>query len=49
MSAFLRPARDLAIDGDVVAQASEGRWPRICARPPFQRHAGQTGRCGNVL
>lgn len=39
----------LAIPGAMVAQADEGRWPRICARPRLQRRAGKTGWCGNVL
>ena len=42
-------ARVLAVSDGVMAQASEGRWPRICARPTFQRQAGEMGRCDHVL
>ncbi|MGE5333903.1 MAG: hypothetical protein ACM3N4_04320 [Nitrososphaerota archaeon] len=42
-------AHRLSAPGEMVVQASEGRWPRICARPTIQRHADETGRCGNVL
>jgi hypothetical protein len=41
----------LAFSGEMVFQASEGRWPRICARPSFQRQrrAGETGWWNHVL
>lgn len=39
----------LACSGEMIFQASEGRWPRICARPAFQRHAGEIGRWRHVL
>jgi hypothetical protein len=40
---------DVIVLAELTIQASEGRWPRICARPLFQRHAGVTGWCDNVL
>lgn len=39
----------LACSDEMIFQASEGRWPRICARPTFQRHAGRIGRRRHVL
>jgi hypothetical protein len=49
MLTYILAACAFAIPGGMVAQADEGRWPRICARPTFQRHAGMTGGCGNAL
>ena len=42
MYTYVVAACALAMPGGVVALADEGRWPRICARPTFQRRAGKT-------
>lgn len=49
MYVFVAAAHGLAVSDEAVVQASEGRWPRICARSMFQRRAGETGWCGDVL
>ena len=49
MGSHMAAGSHLADSGEMIFQASEGRWPRICARPALQRHAGETGRCGHVL